>query len=307
MALSWLTAKAVDSPSTCWRPDPTIKIKIETATAETVEKAMPRCADPSSLPSAMAPPWKRLYPTEVVLTRLIIISAGSADVSVLGGRFGIKPHRNLVQSMSMETTTTKKRVTMPIMRKPSMMPSLSVLSQYSKSRTMTAYTKQLPTLKPTRLEGERSAAPGIAITASTPPAKLLHLNSIFPKNTDPATSQQMMAVLYTLVMLLYLVLRHWPSDCPDTMVSLAVPSCKVKAMRAATTRPQIRFRPNSAPALEQVTTVPGPTVHAASMVQYNMESTSLATCELLPILVLFDNLELTGLDCFANRKLLDWV
>merc|ERR1719308_788741 len=59
---------------------------------------------------------------------------------------------------------------------------------------------------------------------------------MFPRNTDPATSHQMMLM------------------------------------------------PNSAPALEQVTTVPGPTVQAASMVQYSMESTSLATFELLPIL-----------------------
>ena len=65
----------------------------------------------------------------------------------------------------------------------------------------------------------------------------------------------------------------------------------MKAIRPATTSAQIRLRSNSAPALEQlalvalistrydehleqVTTVPGPTVQAASMVQYSMELSS---------------------------------
>ena len=63
-------------------------------------------------------------------------------------------------------------------------------------------------------------------------------------------------------------------------------------MRPATTKAQMRLSSNSAPALifhfidpktennlstdlEQVTTVPGPTVQAASMVQYNIEMISL--------------------------------
>ena len=75
------------------------------------------------------------------------------------------------------------------------------------------------------------------------------------------------ATTAALVMWLYFVLRHWPSESPDTMVSLAVPSCRVKAIRAATNSAQIRLSPNSAPARAQVTTVPGPTVQAASIVQ----------------------------------------
>merc|ERR1719508_169143 len=76
-----------------------------------------------------------------------------------------------------------------------MIPNLSVLSQYKSASTITAYTKQLPTLNPTRPDPVKSEAPGMAITASTPPAKLLHSYNMLPKKTEPATSQQMMAVL----------------------------------------------------------------------------------------------------------------
>ena len=75
------------------------------------------------------------------------MSAGSADLSVFSGRFGSKLHANLVirirmirkmneenisyfsQSMPMRATTTKNRMTMPIMTKPRKIPSVSVLSQ----------------------------------------------------------------------------------------------------------------------------------------------------------------------------------
>ena len=66
-------------------------------------------------------------------------------------------------------------------------------------------------------------------------------------------------------------------------------------MRPATTKAQMRLSSNSAPALifhfidpktennlstdlEQVTTVPGPTVQAASMVQYSIEANSPMKC-----------------------------
>ena len=71
---------------------------------------------------------------------------------------------------------------------------------------------------------ERSRAPGMAITASTPPAKLLHSNKRLPRKMEAATSQQMTAVSWTRAASLYLCFRHWPRDIPDTIVSRAVPS-----------------------------------------------------------------------------------
>ena len=85
----------------------------------------------------------------VVDTNLIIISAGSAECSVLAGMLGINPHTNLIgitmlyrvlaavltghgylaQSRPMLATTMRKRVTMPTISRPSITPSRSVLSQ----------------------------------------------------------------------------------------------------------------------------------------------------------------------------------
>ena len=87
-------------------------MRMETETAEVVEKAIPNrdkisqtfltiktlvplWAEPSCFPLAMAPPRKRLYPTEVVLTRLMMMSAGSAETSVLAGKFGMNPQASL--------------------------------------------------------------------------------------------------------------------------------------------------------------------------------------------------------------------
>lgn len=92
-----------------------------------------------------------LYGVEwsVVDTNLIIISAGSAECSVLAGMLGINPHTNLIgitmlyrvlaalvtghgylaQSRPMLATTMRKRVTMPTISRPSITPSRSVLSQ----------------------------------------------------------------------------------------------------------------------------------------------------------------------------------
>mgnify|MGYP001335013026 CR=1 FL=1 len=70
----------------------------------------------------------------------------------------------------------------------------------------------------------RSLAPGMAMTASTPPAKLLASNRRVPRKIEDATSQQMIAVLWNWAASLYLCFRHLSRDSPDTMVSLAVPS-----------------------------------------------------------------------------------
>ena len=78
-----------------------------------------------------------------------------------------------------------------------------------------------------------------------------------------------------------LCLRHCPSDIPDTMVNLAVPSWRVYARAEANRSAHVSVRSNSAPALAQVTTVPGPTVQAASMVQYNMEASSCTRFDLI--------------------------
>ena len=56
---SWLMEKALVAPS-WWNPDPTIRIKIDTETADPVENAIPLWADLSSRPLAMDPPRKRL-------------------------------------------------------------------------------------------------------------------------------------------------------------------------------------------------------------------------------------------------------
>merc|ERR1719477_250196 len=138
-----------------------------------------------------------------------------------------------------------------------------------------------PTLSPTAAEPCSSEVPGIAMIASIPPAQQLASIRVLPMMTRVATTQQMMAVLNTLVVWRYFTLKHWPRDLPDTMVSLAVPSCRVKARAVAKTSAQIRLRSNSAPALAQVTTVPGPTVQAASMVQYSMEATSCTRFDLI--------------------------
>ena len=91
---SWLMEKLSVFPS-WWKPEPTIRMRMETETAEVVEKAIPLWAEPSCFPLAMAPPRKRLYPTEVVLTRLMMMSAGSAETSVLAGKFGMNPQASL--------------------------------------------------------------------------------------------------------------------------------------------------------------------------------------------------------------------
>ena len=78
---------------------------------------------------------------------------------------------------------------------------------------------------PSRPVGGRARAPGMAMTASTPPAKLLHSNRRLPRKMEAATSQQMTAVSARAGVARYLCRRHCPSDSPDTMVSRAVPSC----------------------------------------------------------------------------------
>jgi len=81
------------------------------------------------------------------------------------------------------------------------------------------------------------------------------------------TAQQMAGVDIRLGPVAYFVLRHSPRDLPDTIVNLADASSMTKAMQEATKRDQERERPYSAPALAQTTTVPGPTLQAASIDQ----------------------------------------
>ena len=89
---------------------------------------------------------------------------------------------------------------------------------------------------PSRPVGGRARAPGMAMTASTPPAKLLHSNRRLPRKMEAATSQQMTAVSARAGVARYLCRRHWPSDSPDTMVSRAVPSCTTQIQGRLHTR-----------------------------------------------------------------------
>ena len=70
-------------------PAPTIMMRAETRKAEKTENAIPRCDEPSSLPSARLEPRKRLNPIEVVPTSERI----TFDAPL--GKFGIRPQPTL--------------------------------------------------------------------------------------------------------------------------------------------------------------------------------------------------------------------
>ena len=61
--------------------------------APTTEKAIPLCAEPLVLPSAMEEPRKRLKPMEVVPTRL------RTRLELPGGMVGSRPWKNLQKRM----------------------------------------------------------------------------------------------------------------------------------------------------------------------------------------------------------------
>ena len=57
---SWLMEKARAGPVSWWKPEPTMRMRMDTETAATVEKRIPRWAARSWRPCAMEPPRKRL-------------------------------------------------------------------------------------------------------------------------------------------------------------------------------------------------------------------------------------------------------
>eukprot|EP00438_Fugacium_kawagutii_P011561 Skav235015 [mRNA] locus=scaffold276:237105:241118:- [translate_table: standard] len=111
---------------------PTIMMRSETMSEDTVANAMPRRHSERVLPTAMAPPRKTLIPTAVVPTKLKTVSVGAAasgrvDIS---GNVGRKPHSSSFQEIPTEEAAARNKAIIAIMTTPRPIPMASALSQY---------------------------------------------------------------------------------------------------------------------------------------------------------------------------------